>query len=66
MERDAIPRQEPTCSMILKMKVGSQKQYLNYQLKSVPNMAGKHTGNYRLTVVIVAVAYFISNLHVKS
>jgi hypothetical protein len=61
MGRDAIPRQEPTCSMILKMK-----QYLNYQLKSVPNMAGIHTGNYRLTVVIAAVAYFISNLHVKS
>jgi len=66
MGRDAIPRQEPTCSMILKMKVGSQKQYLNYQNKSVPNMAGVYIGNYRLTVVTVAVAYFLSNLYVKS
>jgi len=29
-------------------------------------MANIHTGNYRLTVVIVAVVYFISHLHVKS
>jgi hypothetical protein len=66
MGRDAIPIEEPPGSMILKMKVGSQKQYLNYQHKSVPNMAGINTGNYKRTAVIAAVAYSISHLHVKS
>jgi len=61
-----FPERSQLAAWFWRWRLDPRPQYLNYQHKSVPNMAGTHTGNYRLTVVIVAVAYFICHLHVKS